>query len=446
MRLMPHSMEAEMALLGSLLLCNTSVNAKVLGEGSPDLFYRESHQRIFSAMKSLFGSGSPIDVVTLRDEMVKRGSLEECGGVLYLMELAEYVPSPATALHYLQIIRQMHERRQIIVSADAMMKSAFDETVPIEDIRSTASGLLVSMSSEGASGAAFQASEIIASIWDKADERAQKGGGISGISWGIPSLDHYTSGLEESKLYIVGGRPGMAKTALATSVATNIVMHYDSYGATLFFSIEMPAQEIMERMLCGYGRVNSTRLKEGRMSHEEYTRVRDASEAFWQSSLIIDDNPAPSSASMLARAIETKQKFGGLSAIFVDYLGLITPPSSRMETRIAIGENARAMKTMARMMECPVILLAQINRGVEKRDNRRPEMGDLAESGAIEAAADVIVFPFRPQYYERVDGVRNYELPEDAELIVAKCRGGATGSAMAEFIPAYTLFQPQRRG
>lgn len=431
-----------MAFLGSLLLNDAGRNAEFCAKCKPDYFYREAHRRIFRAMQKLSSEGGAIDTVLLRDALIEAGCLEECGGLIYLIQLAEYVPTSANADHYLSVILDKHERRQIVETASMLGAVAMDESASIEEAKNAASALLVSMGS-GSAGSCFQASEIISEMWDRIDERVKNGGGLAGISWGIPTLDFYTSGLEESKLYIVGGRPAMGKTGLLTSVASSVCLR-EGAGATVIFSLEMSRGQIMERMICSRARVNSKRLKEGRLSKDELDRIHEASEAYWASGLVIDDAPDPSASYIISTAMQLAVKHGSIDAIFIDYLGLIQS-SEKKDPRIAISDNAKAMKALARKMRCPVILLAQLNRGVEHRDNKRPTMADLAESGTIEAAADVVVFPFRPQYYEFGNASRNFEQPEEAELIVAKCRDGATGTASAGFIPAYTLFQPHRR-
>lgn len=439
----PHSIESEMALLGSLLLNDESKNADIIAKCKSVFFYRVAHQSIFEAMQALVRREQAIDVVLLRDALNEKGLLDECGGALYLMQLAEFVPTAANADHYLSVIREKYDRREMMAVAEMLSQVASDETRGIEEAKSAASALLVSMG-QTESGTCFQASEILSEMWDEIDERARSRGALAGRSWGIPSLDYFTSGLEESKLYIVGGRPAMGKTGLMTSVAGDLSLR--SKGAVVIFSIEMSRKQIMARIVCSHALVDSKRMREGRLTEAEYHKIQASSEAFWMSNLVIDDTTSPSAAYMTSRSMELAVKYGRVDAIFVDYLGLIRPASDRMtDVRQVIGDNAKAMKALARTLQCPVILLAQLNRGVEHRDNKRPTMADLAESGAIEAAADVIIFPFRPQYYEFSEAARNFEMPEEAELIIAKCRDGATGTAMAEFVPAYTLFRGQRR-
>ncbi|MGM0632570.1 MAG: replicative DNA helicase [Pseudomonadota bacterium] len=430
----PHSVEAEQAVLGGLMLDTEAWDDVVEALREQD-FYRQEHRIIFSAMFQQVESGRPLDVVTLIETLDRRGELDAAGGVEYLGDLASHARGTANMNAYARIIRERATLRTLIRVSGEIADSAYSPAgreAPeiLDEAEKKVFEIADSRASEGGPQAV---TPLLGKAVERIDELIQSKGGVTGFSTGFKDLDKKTSGLQKSDLIIVAGRPSMGKTTFAMNLAENVLLAHD--GPILVFSLEMPAESLVFRMLSSLGKIDQTRLRSGQLEEEDWPKLTAAISKLKDKPLFIDDSVGLSPTEMRSRARRIAREHGPLSLVLVDYLQLMQIPGFGDNRVGEISEISRSLKTLAREFDCPVVALSQLNRGLEQRPNKRPVMSDLRESGAIEQDADIIAFVYRDEVYNEDSSDKGI-----AEIIIGKQRNGPIGTVRLSFLGHYLRF------
>jgi replicative DNA helicase len=440
LRVPPHSIEAEQSVLGGLLLDNLAWDraADLLTDGD---FYRHEHRLIFAAVGTLVGASRPADVITVFEQLQQHGKAEEAGGLQYLNALAQSVPSAANLRRYAEIVRERAILRKLIAASDEIATTAFNpQGRPVPQILDEAEGKILKIGEEGSrQRQGFQGiDKLVVSLIDRVTELYENGAEeVTGVRTGFYDLDRNTAGLQKGDLIVLAARPSMGKTAFALNIAENVAVH-DGLPV-LVFSMEMGASQLALRLVGSLGRIDQQHLRSGKLGDEEWGRLAEAVDKLKQVQVFIDETPALTSAELRARARRMARQFGGtLGLIVVDYLQLMSGSSSSEENRATeLGEISRGLKALAKELQCPVMALSQLNRSVESRTDKRPMMSDLRESGAIEQDADIIMFIYRDDYYNK-DASKE---PGVSEIIIAKQRNGPVGTVKLTFLKPLTRFE-----
>ncbi|SBS25011.1 Replicative DNA helicase [Marinomonas aquimarina] len=434
-KLPPYSIEAERSVIGGLML-DPQAWEKVSEVVMADDFYRPEHRAIFSVIARLADDTEPADVVTISERLDKRGELEEIGGIAYLIEMVEATPSAANIASYAEIVRERSILRRLISTTNDINSRAFHpEGMSASEIVEDAERRIFQLSGDGEKkGGPRVASEILSKTVDKIDELYHQEGSITGLSTGFTDLDGMTSGLQPSDLIIVAGRPSMGKTTFAMNLVENATMI--SELPVVVFSLEMPAEQLMMRMLSSLGRIDQTRMRSGQLIQEDWDKLMSAVKMLKDRKLFIDDTAGISPTEMRSRTRRIAREHGGVALIMVDYLQLMQIPGYSEGRTNEISEISRSLKAIAKEMNCPVIALSQLNRSLEQRPNKRPVNSDLRESGAIEQDADVISFVYRDEVYHEDTPHKGI-----AEIIIGKQRNGPIGTCRLAFIGKFTRFE-----
>ena len=436
LKIPPHSLEAEQSLLGALLLAAQEWD-KIVELVNDQDFYRTEHQLIFSAMQALIEKqSSPVDIITVSEYLDTGDQLERAGGLVYLGELARNTPSTRNIEAYAQIVRERSTMRQLIAAAGEISTLNFNpEGRSGSELLEEAERRIMEIS-EGRvqRGGPRGVNDLISLTIDRIDELYGAKSAITGLSTGYIDLDDSTSGLQSSDLVIVAGRPSMGKTAFAMNLVEHAVLKQDK--PVLVFSMEMPAESLIVRMLSSIGRIDQQRLRNGQLLDEDWPRLTSAVEALKDRPLFIDDTPAMSPSEVRARARRLKREQGDIAMIMLDYLQLMQIPGFREGRTAEVSEISRSLKAIAKEFDCPMVALSQLNRSLEQRPNKRPVMSDLRESGGIEQDADVIAFIYRDEVYHE-------ETPDKgvAEIIIGKQRNGPIGTVRLAFQREFTRFE-----
>ncbi len=431
----PNSIEAEQSLIGGLML-DAEAWDKVADVIISADFYRKDHRLIFEAIANLVESGSPCDVVTVSEHLDNRNELDQAGGLEYLMMLANETAGAANARAYAKILREKSTLRALINAGNEISGSAFTtEGRSASQILDDAERLVFQIAEKGARGkAGFKSlKQILPEAVDRIDLLHQSEGDITGISSGYGEFDKLTAGLQKGDLIIIAGRPSMGKTTLAINIAENAAI--GAKVPTAIFSMEMPAQQLAFRMISSLGRVDQTHLRTGTFPDEDWSRINTAVQLMSEAPIFIDDAPSLSPTEIRARARRLHREHG-LGLIVVDYLQLMQVEGSKENRATELSEISRSLKALAKELELPVIALSQLNRSVEQRNDKRPVMSDLRESGAIEQDADLIIFIYREEVY-------NQDTPRKgiADIAIAKQRNGPIGDFPLTFVGRYTKFE-----
>jgi replicative DNA helicase len=432
----PHSIEAEQSVLGALLLDNNSLDmvAALLREVD---FYRSEHAIIYQAISKLVNDNKPADVLTVHEELKTYGIAENFG-ITYLNQLASNTPSSANIRGYAQIISDRSILRRLIQTADSIANAAFSPEKGVRTLLDEAEARILAIGQEGGRQNEFHEIEtLMTETVQRIQELYARGGSneITGVATGFIDLDRMTSGLQKGDLVIVAGRPSMGKTSFAMNIAEHVAIKEGL--PVLIFSMEMSASQLAARMLGSVGRVNQGRLRTGRLNDEEWPRVTQSIGLLTKAPMLIDETGSLNSLELRARARRMARKYGNVGLIVIDYLQLMSGKSSgSTENRATeISEISRSLKSLAKEMQCPVIALSQLNRSLENRENKRPMMSDLRESGAIEQDADVILFIYRDEvYHPETDAVGI------AEVIIGKQRNGPIGPVKLSWQGEFTKF------
>ncbi len=431
----PSSVEAEQSLVGGLMLNKTAWD-KVADVITADDFYRNDHRIIYTAISQLVDDGNPCDVVTVSEFLDQRGDLDKAGGLEYLAALANETPGAANARAYAKIVRERSMLRALINAGNEISGSAFaTDGRSASDLVDEAERRVFEIAERGARAqAGFRSlKQILPQAVDRIDLLHQSDGDITGISTGFSAFDALTAGLQGGDLVIVAGRPSMGKTSLAVNIAENAAI--GSKVPTAIFSMEMPSQQLAFRMISSLGRVDQAHLRTGRFPDEDWSRINTAVQLMSDAPIFIDDSASLSPTEIRARARRLHREHG-LGLIVVDYLQLMQVPGNKENRATEISEISRSLKALAKELDLPVIALSQLNRSVEQRTDKRPVMSDLRESGAIEQDADLIVFIYREEVY-------NKDTPRKglADITIAKQRNGPIGDFPLTFVGRYTKFE-----
>lgn len=436
LKIPPHSIEAEQAVLGALLLDNETWDQ--VGDRVKETdFYRPDHKVIFAAIRDLAAKGQPFDVVTLSQWMEPRGQLEAAGGLTYLGMLARDTPSAANIRAYADIVRERAVLRQLITVSGKIADSAFNpEGRGSKDILDEAERDVFEIAEMGMRGEqGFQSlKQLVKGAVEYIDAMTEKGDGVTGMPTGYDDLDSMTSGLQPGDLVIVAGRPSMGKTTFAMNLCEYAAMKQQLPVAV--FSMEMPGEQLALRLLSSMGRINQQRLRTGKLREEDWPRLTSAVELLAETPMFIDDTPALTPTEMRARARRLVRQHKQLGVIMVDYLQLMRVSGTTENRATEISEISRSLKALAKELKVPVIALSQLNRSLEQRPNKRPVMSDLRESGAIEQDADLIMFIYRDEVYNEESAEKG-----QAEIIIGKQRNGPIGTVRLTFKGEITRFE-----
>ncbi|MBL8339823.1 MAG: replicative DNA helicase [Rubrivivax sp.] len=439
LRVPPHSVEGEQSVLGGLLLDNLAWDraADLLTESD---FYRFEHRLIFGAIAALVQAGKPADVITVFERLQAAGKAEDCGGLAYLNALAQSVPSAANMRRYAEIVRERAILRKLIAASDEIATSAFNTAGrAVPQVLDEAEAKILKIGEEGSrSRQGFQSiDKLVIALLDRVNELHDNGAeDVTGVRTGYFDLDRLTAGLQKGDLIVLAARPSMGKTAFVLNIAEHVAVKEEL--PVLVFSMEMGASQLALRMVGSIGRINQQNLRTGRLAADEWGRLAEAVDRLSKSNVFIDETPALTVAELRARARRMARQLGGLGMICIDYLQLMSGSGGSEENRATeLGEISRGLKALAKELQCPVIALSQLNRSVESRNDKRPMMSDLRESGAIEQDADVIMFIYRDEYYTK-DACKE---PGVAEIIVAKQRNGPVDTVKLTFLKPLTRFE-----
>ncbi|MDP6339212.1 MAG: replicative DNA helicase [Candidatus Marinimicrobia bacterium] len=428
----PQALEAEQAVLGSMLTSKEAVS-KAMQWVSATQFYKDAHVRIFSCMTDLFEKGEPIDAISVVDRLKKKKELEGVGGAYYVTGLAESVPTTANVEHYAKIVLEKHTLRKLIQVSHEVSKEAFDDSQDVDDILDSAESAIFNISEKRLRGGFKHIDPILHHTFEELDKIASKPGSVTGVASGLMDLDDMTSGFHPSELIIIAGRPGMGKTALALSLGRNAAV-MDKTGVGVF-SLEMANHQLAMRLLCAEGRVDSHLVRTGKLPKTQWKNLSIAVGNLAEAPIYLDDTPGMSVLEVRAKARRLKAEHD-IGLLIVDYLQLMTGPKGAESRQQEISQISRSLKALAKEIEVPVIALSQLSRAVESRSDRRPQLSDLRESGAIEQDADVVIFLYRPWVYSQDEADKG-----KAEILVAKQRNGPTGIIEATFIDRFARFE-----
>lgn len=438
LRIPPHSIEAESSVLGGLLLDNGAWDrmGDLLVDGD---FYRHEHKLIYAAIGGLINASKPADVITVYEQLQGLGKAEEIGGLVYLNSLAQYVPSASNIRRYAEIVRERSILRKLVSASDEIATNAFNtQGKSVDKILDEAEQKIFNIGEEGTRmKQGFQSMDaLVVELLDRVTEMAENPNDITGVRTGFYEFDKMTSGLQPGDMIVLAARPSMGKTSLAINIAEHVALNEGLPVAV--FSMEMGASQLAVRIVGSIGRIDQGHLRTGKLSDEEWPRLTEAIEKLRNVSLHIDETPGLTTSELRANARRLARQYGRLGLIVVDYLQLMSVSTSMNDENraTAVGEISRGLKMLAKELKCPVIALSQLSRGVESRTDKRPMMSDLRESGAIEQDADIIMFIYRDDYYDK-----NSKEPGVAEVIISKHRNGPTGTVKLTFLKPLTKFE-----
>jgi len=438
LRIPPHSIEAESSVLGGLLLDNGAWDrmGDVVVDGD---FYRHEHKLIYAAIGTLINASKPADVITVYEQLQNLGKADEIGGLAYLNSLAQYVPSASNIRRYAEIVRERSILRKLVSASDEIATNAFNtQGKAVDKILDEAEQKIFNIGEEGSRmKQGFQGMDsLVVELLDRVTEMAENPNDITGVRTGFYEFDKMTSGLQPGDMIVLAARPSMGKTSLAINIAEHVALNEGLPVAV--FSMEMGASQLAVRIVGSIGRIDQGHLRTGKLTDEEWPRLTEAIEKLRNVSLHIDETPGLTTSELRANARRLARQYGKLGLIVVDYLQLMSVSSSMNDENraTAVGEISRGLKMLAKELKCPVIALSQLSRGVESRTDKRPMMSDLRESGAIEQDADIIMFIYRDDYYDK-----NSKEPGVAEVIISKHRNGPTGTVKLAFLKPLTKFE-----
>lgn len=432
----PQFVEGERAILGGLLIDNEAL-PKVFTVLQPEHFYREAHRQIFHAMTELFERGEPVDWVTLTSALNRAGTLDAVGGIAYLTELVDAVPSAANILHYTTVVKEKALLRQLIAAATEISTKCYQDQPDIDQFLDDAEQIIFSIGESRIQPGFVHIHDLMTAGIKTVETLYERKENITGVPSGFKDLDMLTAGFQPSDLIIIAGRPSMGKTSLALNVAAYAAL--ESGVTTAVFSLEMSKEQIALRILCSKAKVNLKTLRTGFLDQDrDWSRLTAAAGIISEAPLYVDDTPALNTLEIRAKA-RRLYKERDLGLIIVDYLQLVRGHGGSVPREQEISEISRSLKALAKELNVPVIALSQLNRKVEDRPNKRPQLADLRESGAIEQDADVIIFIYRDEVYNKSE---DNPKKGEAEMIVGKQRNGPIGIVKAHFNAAYSTFMP----
>ncbi len=432
-KLPPQNLEAEQSVLGAVILDNDALT-RVIEILTPDDFYKESHRRLFNAMRELFDKNEPIDIVTLTDYLRKHDQLDSIGGLSYLSSLANSIPTSANIRHHARIVREKALLRSLIQTSTRIATRIYEESPDADDMVDDAEKMIFDIASKRINASFVGLKDVIKETFKMIEHLYDKKEAITGVPSGYADIDEMTSGFQPGDLIIIGGRPGMGKTAFALNIAQHVGIKLKEPVA--IFSLEMSKEQLALRMLCAESMVDSALVRKGYISKQDWPKLTNAAGRLADAPVFIDDSSAITVLEVRAKARRLKKEHGSLSLVVVDYLQLMRSRGNFERREQEISEISRSLKALAKELKVPVIALSQLNRAVEQRGEKKPTLADLRESGAIEQDADVIIFLYRDEIYNK----HNPSNKGKAEAIIAKQRNGPTGVVNLTFLADSTRF------
>jgi replicative DNA helicase len=434
-RLPPQSPEAERSVLGSMLRLNDVIGDVVLIVRAEN-FYSDAHQKIFGAIVALYEKGHPVDGVTLAEELKQRGQVEDIGGYGTIAQLLDAAPTAANAAYHARIVRDRAQVRNLIAASTEILRDAYDQVQPADELVESAERRILEIAESGIVGQTWSLSDALSDAFGRID-RIHAGEAATGLMTGFTDLDEITAGLHDSELVIIAARPSVGKTAFALNLTRNIAIKGNA--PVFFVSLEQSRVELAERLLCSQARVDSHRLRKGTLSAEDMDRLIEAGGVLRNARLFIDDSPAQGMLRIAANA-RRLQRRQGVKLVVIDYLQLIEPDNRRDPRQEQVAQISRRLKSLAKELEIPVIALAQVNRASEDRQDHRPRLADLRESGSIEQDADTVMLLHRPDRYEpgQHEGI--------IEVIVGKQRNGPTGEVTLAYLKQFMRYEDYAPG
>ncbi len=428
----PHDIEAEQAVIGCMLTDQDAVTAAV-EKLKPEDFYREDNKIIYSAIMNLYNKAQPIDVITLKAELTSMGKFDAVGGLEYIVELPEKVPTTSNVDRYIKIVEEKSMLRNLIKTANEIIDMGYEQTDEVEDIMDNAEKKIFNVIQRKSQTGYTSISDILVESFTRLEELYNQKQHVTGVPTGFIKLDDKTAGLHGSELILIAARPAMGKTAFALNIGT--------YAATranvpvAIFSLEMSKDQLANRILCSEALVDSNNVRTGKLSDEELSKLAETSGELSQAPIYVDDTPGISVMEIRAKCRKMKLE-KNIGLIIIDYLQLIQGSAKNANNRVQeIAEISRSLKILAKELNVPVIALSQLSRAVESRDDHRPMLSDLRESGSIEQDADIVMFLYRDDYYNEESTKKNI-----AEVIIAKQRAGSTGTVELAWMGQYTKF------
>ena len=428
----PHDEDAEQAVLGSMLTDNDAVMAavEVLKE---DAFYREDNKIIYQAILNLYSKSEPIDIITLKDELESMGKFEQVGGFEYLASLPDKVPTTANVQKYIKIVEEKSVLRNLIKTANEIIELGYNPTEDVEDIMDGAEKKIFDIMQSKNTKSYTPIKDVLVESFTNLEKLYNQKQHVTGVPTQFYDLDDKTAGLHGSELILVAARPAMGKTAFALNIATNAALRANVPVA--IFSLEMSKDQLVNRMLCSEAMVDSNKVRTGKLDEEDWTKLAEAIGPLSEAGVYIDDTPGISVMEIRTKCRKLKME-KNIGLVVIDYLQLISGSNKRNGSREQeISEISRSLKVLAKELNVPVIALSQLSRAVEQRDDHRPMLSDLRESGAIEQDADIVMFLYRDDYYNKESAEKDI-----AEVIIAKQRGGSTGTVKLDWMGNYTKF------
>ena len=437
LRVPPHNLDAEASLLGAMLLSRDAI-ADALEVVSAEHFYKPSHGHVFEAICGLYSAGEPADPVTVAESLTRAGLLDQIGGPGLLLELQASTPATSSATKYATIVQEHATLRSLIGAANEISEIGYGHPDDVVKAVDEAENLVFQVGQGRVTDSMAQMRDLLSANLDRLEDLYERGEDITGTPSGYGDLDQMLSGLQDEALIIVGARPAMGKTSFALGIAAHVGIREEL--PTVVFSLEMSQLELCQRILCSEARVDATTIRNGQLTSDDWTKINRGVGKLGEAHIWIDDNPNTSVMEIRAKARRLKSRVGKLGVVIVDYIQLMTGRSSAESRQVEVAEISRGLKILARELQCPVIGISQLSRGLESRQDKRPMLADLRESGSIEQDADVVLFLYRDEVYNQdsVDGGM-------AEVIIAKHRNGPTGTVKLAWIPRYTRFANMAR-
>ena len=434
-RILPHDLVAEQSVLGAVFISPETMTS-LADELTPEDFYKPANKIVFKTMLSLLEKGEPIDATTMVSALTNQGDISNIGGINYVVELVNSTPTSKNVEHYAKLVKEKSTLRRVIADLSDSLSSAYQGDVSISDLIAKTEKSMLDISNQNTGTGFRNVADILDTHMQIVETRSQTDGFVTGLSTGFVGLDKITTGLHEGNLIILAARPAMGKTALALNVA--------KYVATIerkpavIFSLEMGAEELIERMLASEGMVPAYHLKTGNLSTDEWKRLVQAQNNLYDAPIFVDDTAGIRISEIRSNARKLAQEMGGLGVIIIDYLQLITGAKGENRQQI-VSEISRELKILAKDLKVPVIALSQLSRAVEQRQDKRPMLADLRESGSIEQDADIVAFLYREAYYQK-EQADSQEANNVTELILEKNRHGSLGTVKLYFHKEYTKF------
>jgi replicative DNA helicase len=431
----PQNLDAEESVLGAMMLSPAAI-AAVSEVFTPDgrEYYRESHAKIYRAALALYAKGEPVDAITLVDELDERGELEDVGGKVRIHELAALVPASANAGHYAQIVKETATLRGLIRAGGEIARLGWERPGETADLVDRAEQVLFELSQEKATSEFSHIETLLKESFERITQLYESGADVTGVPSGFRDLDRITSGFQEGNLVVIAARPSMGKSALGLGVAANLAVRKGVPVA--LFTLEMSKSEVTQRLMCSEAKVESQRLRTGKLSAEDWPRLTAACDKLAKAPIYVDDTGSITMMEIRSKARRLKSKHADLGLIIVDYMQLMTSGTSAENRVQEVSQISRSLKVLARDLDVPIVALSQLSRAVEQRHDKRPILSDLRESGSIEQDADIVMFIYRDEYYNAEES----DQQGLAEVIVAKHRNGPTDTVKLSFLKRYAKF------